>query len=102
MEDAACLEAQYPGQNAAQIAQQQDIVVDSWSSLQQRAANRKDELRASCELQRFLTQVIQCLNILWCRVLAVSVESLKRILNRCIIQCALCVCVIHHSIQYIM
>ena len=77
MEDAACLEAQYPGQNAAQIAQQQDIVVDSWSALQQRAANRKEELRASCELQRFLTQVIQCLNILWCRVLAVSVETLK-------------------------
>jgi len=81
VEDAACLEARYPGQNAAQIAQQQDIVVDSWSSLQQRAANRKEELHASCELQRFLTQVIQCLNILWCRVLAVSVETLKEILN---------------------
>ena len=64
MEDAACLEARYPGQTAAQIAQQKDIVVDSWSLLQQRAANREEELRASCELQRFLTQVIQCLNIL--------------------------------------
>ena len=64
MEDAARLVALYPGQNAAQIAQQQEIVVDSWSSLQQRAANRKEELRASCELQRFLTQVIQCLHIL--------------------------------------
>ena len=64
MEDAARLEALYPGQNAAQIEQQREIVVDSWSSLQQRAANRKEELRASCELQRFLTQVIQCLRIL--------------------------------------
>jgi len=64
VEDAASLEARYPGQNAAQIAQQQDIVVDSWGLLQQRAATRKDELRASCDLQRFLTQVIQCLNIL--------------------------------------
>lgn len=64
VEDAARLEALYPGQNAAQIEQQREIVVDSWSSLQQRAANRKEELRASCELQRFLTQVIQCLCIL--------------------------------------
>jgi len=64
VEDAARLEALYPGQNAAQIEQQREIVVDSWSSLQQRAANRKEELRASCELQRFLTQVIQCLRIL--------------------------------------
>ena len=101
MEDAACLEARYPGQNAAQIAQQQDIVVDSWGALQQRAANRKEELRASCELQRFLTQVIQCLHILWCRILAVSVETLKQFLNSCIIQFALCryvyVCICNSS-----
>jgi spectrin beta len=64
VEDAARLEALYPGQNAAQIEQQREIVVDSWSSLQQRAANRKEELRASCKLQRFLAQVIQCLRIL--------------------------------------
>jgi spectrin beta len=64
MEDAACLEALYPGQNATQIAQQQDIFVDSWNSLQQRTANRREKLRASCELQNFLTQVIQCLHIL--------------------------------------
>ena len=64
MEDAARLEALYPGQNAAHIAQQQDIVVSSWGLLQQRSANRKEELLASLELQRFLTQVIQCVHIL--------------------------------------
>lgn len=64
MEDAARLEALYPGQNAAHIAQQQDIVVSSWGLLQQRSANRKEELLASLELQRFLTQVIQCIHIL--------------------------------------
>ena len=64
MEDAACLEARYPGKNAAQIAQQQDNLLSSWNTLRQRAANHKEELRASCDLQRFLTQVIQCLHIL--------------------------------------
>ena len=81
MEDAACLKARYPGQIAAQIAHTEGIVVERWSCLQRRAANRKVQLHASGELQRFLTQVIQCLNILWCRVLAVSVETLKEILN---------------------
>jgi hypothetical protein len=38
--------------------------LSSWRSLQQRAAYRKEELCASCDLQSFLTQVIQCLNIL--------------------------------------
>jgi len=64
VEDAARLGARYPGENAAQIAQQQDIVLSSWSALQQHAANRNEKLHASYELQRFLTQVIQCLHIL--------------------------------------
>jgi spectrin beta len=59
VEDAARLEALYPGQNATHIAQQQSIVVSSWSMLQELSANRREELHASCELQRFLTQVIQ-------------------------------------------
>jgi spectrin beta len=57
VEDAVRLEALYPGQNATHIAQQQNIVVSSWSVLQERSANRREELHASCELQRFLTQV---------------------------------------------
>jgi len=64
VEDAARLVALYPGQNAAQTVQQQDIVLSSWSLLRQHTANRREELRASCELQRFLTQVIQCIHIL--------------------------------------
>jgi spectrin beta len=64
VEDAARLEAQYPGQNAAHIAQQQNIVVSSWSLLQERSANRREELHASSELQRFLAQVIHCSHIL--------------------------------------
>jgi len=64
VEDAAGLEALYPGKNGAQIVQQQDIVLSNWTLLRQHTANRREELRASCELQRFLTQVIQCLHIL--------------------------------------
>jgi len=64
VKDAARLEALNPGQNAAQIVQQQDIVLSSWSLLRQHTANRREELHASCELQIFLTQVIQCLHIL--------------------------------------
>lgn len=59
VEDAVRLEALYPGQNATHIAQQQNIVVSSWSVLQERSANRREELHASCELQRFLTQVCE-------------------------------------------
>jgi len=101
LEDAACLEARYPGQNATEIAQQQDIVVESWSSLRQRATNHKEELRESCELQRFLTQVIPCLNFLWCRVLTVSVETLKQF-SSLFVGVFVCVYVIHHSTQYII
>ncbi|PSN40703.1 hypothetical protein C0J52_13751 [Blattella germanica] len=62
VEDAARLEALYPGQNATHIAQQQAVVVSSWSALQERSANRREELHASCELQRFLTQVRDLMN----------------------------------------
>lgn len=60
VEDAVRLEALYPGQNATHIAQQKNVVVSSWSVLQERSANRREELHASCELQRFLTQVCRC------------------------------------------
>ncbi|XP_034253991.1 spectrin beta chain, non-erythrocytic 1 isoform X5 [Thrips palmi] len=57
VEDAARLQALYPGNNATQIAQQQTVVLSSWTTLQDRSAQRREELQASCDLQRFLTQV---------------------------------------------
>jgi spectrin beta len=57
VEDAARLQALYPGNNAAHIDQQQKIVLANWEELKDRAAHRRDQLQASCDLQRFLTQV---------------------------------------------
>lgn len=57
MEDAVRLQTLYPGTNAAHIAQQQAVVVSSWSTLQDKSAARREMLQASCDLQRFLTQV---------------------------------------------
>lgn len=57
VEDAVRLQAQYPGTNAAHIAQQQAVVVSSWTALQERSANRREMLQASCDLHRFLAQV---------------------------------------------
>ncbi|KAL0275436.1 UNVERIFIED_CONTAM: hypothetical protein PYX00_003283 [Menopon gallinae] len=56
VEDAARLQAQYPGQNAAQIAQQQQLVLDHWNALQQRAEARRDMLAEACHLHKFLSQ----------------------------------------------
>ncbi|KAK7865818.1 hypothetical protein R5R35_001276 [Gryllus longicercus] len=56
-EDATRLQAQYPGQNAEHIAQQQEFVSSNWDSLQERTRQRSRDLQASCDLQRFLTQV---------------------------------------------
>lgn len=57
VEDASRLQAHYPGNNAVHIQQQQHIVVDHWEELKERSAHRRDQLQASCDLQRFLTQV---------------------------------------------
>lgn len=57
VEDAVRLQTQYPGTNAAHIAQQQAVVVSGWSALQERSATRREMLQASCDLQRFLAQV---------------------------------------------
>ncbi|XP_037069817.1 spectrin beta chain, non-erythrocytic 1-like [Pollicipes pollicipes] len=55
VDDSAQLQESYPT-NAEHIAEQQQLVVGSWDQLHQRAAQRKEELQASLELQRFLTQ----------------------------------------------
>ncbi|XP_054271663.1 spectrin alpha chain, non-erythrocytic 1 isoform X2 [Macrosteles quadrilineatus] len=62
VEDAVRLQAQYPGTNASHIAQQQAVVVSSWSALQERSAARREMLQASCDLHRFLAQVRDLMN----------------------------------------
>lgn len=80
VEDAARLQALYPGTNAAHIAQQQAIVVASWGALQERSANRREMLQASCDLQRFLAQVCQfLLNQDLITVISRRVISIRRI-----------------------
>jgi len=51
------LQTLYPGSNASHIAKQQETVVRSWTSLQDRSAHRREALQASCDLHRFLAQV---------------------------------------------
>ncbi|XP_015599750.1 spectrin beta chain, non-erythrocytic 1 isoform X3 [Cephus cinctus] len=62
VEDAATLQVLYPGNNATHIDQQQQIVVSNWEELKERSAHRRDQLQASCDLQRFLTQVRDLMN----------------------------------------
>lgn len=57
VEDASRLQAHYPGNNATHIDQQQRIVVIHWEELKNRSAHRRDQLQASCDLQRFHAQV---------------------------------------------
>jgi len=64
VEDAVKLQTLYPGSNASHIAKQQETVVRSWTSLQDRSAHRREALQASCDLHRFLAQVSFIINIL--------------------------------------
>ncbi|KAJ8678764.1 hypothetical protein QAD02_014551 [Eretmocerus hayati] len=57
VEDSARLQSLYPGNNAVHINQQQKIVLANWDELKEQSAHRRDQLQASCDLQRFLTQV---------------------------------------------
>lgn len=54
VDDAARLQEAYPGGNAEQIAQHQAVVVENWAILQEKAAQRKEELQAALDLYRFL------------------------------------------------
>ncbi|XP_014213231.1 spectrin beta chain, non-erythrocytic 1 isoform X2 [Copidosoma floridanum] len=62
VEDSARLQALYPGNNAVHIDQQQKIVLANWEELKEQSAHRRDQLQASCDLQRFLTQVRDLMN----------------------------------------
>jgi ABC-type Zn uptake system ZnuABC Zn-binding protein ZnuA len=56
VDDAAKLHALYPT-NAENIKQEQTAVIESWSDLQTRAAQKKEELQAACDFHRFSSAV---------------------------------------------
>ncbi|XP_061172689.1 spectrin beta chain, non-erythrocytic 5-like [Saccostrea echinata] len=57
IEDSTRLQETYPGENAEQIEQLQATVVENWGILQDRAAQRKEELINTMDLHRFLADV---------------------------------------------
>ncbi|XP_053397827.1 spectrin alpha chain, non-erythrocytic 1-like isoform X5 [Mercenaria mercenaria] len=57
IDDSARLQQAYPGENADQIEHLQATVVENWGILQDRAAQRKDELMAAADLHRFNSDV---------------------------------------------
>lgn len=57
IEDSDRLQQTYPGDNATEIEQLQATVVENWGVLQDRAAERKEELIAASELHRFSADV---------------------------------------------
>lgn len=61
IEDAAKLEEMYPA-NANTVIPQRDAVLVAWEELQQKTAQRKEKLEASCDLQKFLAQVRDLMN----------------------------------------
>jgi len=75
------LQALYPGNNATQIGNQQTVVLANWAALQERSAQRREELNASCDLHRFLAQVRPI--VLGCRkdVCKLSCQSVDGSLN---------------------
>ncbi|KAL1471295.1 hypothetical protein MTO96_023750 [Rhipicephalus appendiculatus] len=52
VDDSVRLQAAYPGGNAEHIAEQQQLVVDQWAALQEKVAQRKDQLKESLQLQK--------------------------------------------------
>lgn len=57
IEDSTRLQETYPGENAQQIEQLQASVVENWGVLQDKAAQRKDDLLAVADMHRFLADV---------------------------------------------
>lgn len=57
VDDSVRLQAAYPGGNAEHIAEQQRLVVDQWSALQDKVARRKEQLKESLQFQKFLSMV---------------------------------------------
>ena len=57
VDDSARLQTAYPGGNAEQIEQQQAVVIENWGILQERAAQRKEDLQQAYDLHRFVIAV---------------------------------------------
>lgn len=55
VDDGTRLQATYPS-NKSQIHQKQELVVTAWQGLKERADLRRDQLQASVDLQKFLSQ----------------------------------------------
>ncbi|VEN48181.1 unnamed protein product [Callosobruchus maculatus] len=72
VEDASKLQKIYPS-NKTNIQHQQELVVDAWNGLKERADLRRDQLQASVDLQKFLTQVRDLTN--WATSLRLAMNA---------------------------
>jgi len=57
IDDSAALQARYPGENGKHIAQQQQMVLQAWNELQEKAADRKTSLMSSNDYHNFMGMV---------------------------------------------
>lgn len=76
VEDASKLQKLYPS-NKVNIQQQQELVVEAWNDLKERTDLRRDQLQASVDLQKFLSQVRDLSN--WANGLIVSMNAEENI-----------------------
>ena len=57
IDDSAALQSRYPGENGQHIAQQQQIVLQAWNMLQEKAVDRKAALMSSNDYHNFMGMV---------------------------------------------
>lgn len=81
VEDASKLKTIYPS-NKNNIQQQQELVVDAWNGLKERADLRREQLQANVDLQKFFTQVRDLMNWMTNVKLAMSAEENVRSATR--------------------
>ena len=63
IDDSAALQARYPGENGQCIAQQQQIVLQAWNMLQEKAADRKSALISSNDYHIFMEMIRDLLTL---------------------------------------
>lgn len=81
VEDASKLTKIYPS-NKNNIQQQQELVVDAWNGLKEKADLRREQLQANVDLQKFFTQVRDLVNWMTNVKLAMSAEENVRSATR--------------------